>query len=121
MTSLYERLGGKDALKMAVAKFYSRILTDKDLTHFFAPERVDVLKRSQQAFMTMAFGGPHAYTGPSLRDAHARLVEKGLSDKHFDLVAEHLASVLTEMKVAPDLIEEVLGVVETTRNDVLCR
>lgn len=119
--SLYERLGGRPAIEAAVTKFYGRVLTDPLLSPFFDPERTDILRRSQMAFMTMAFGGPHNYTGKNMRDAHAPLVKRGLSDKHFNAVAEHLAEVLKELGVAAPLIKEALAIVETTRNDVLSR
>ncbi len=119
--SLFERIGGKDAVHAAVTKFYGRILTDPLLSPFFDPNRIDILKRSQIAFMTMAFGGAHTYTGKNLRDAHAPLVARGLSDKHFDMVAWHLSEVLHELKVPEPLIDEALAVVETTRNDVLVK
>lgn len=119
--SLFQKIGGKDAVQAAVTKFYGRILTDPLLSPFFDPNRIDVLKRSQIAFMTMAFGGPHNYTGKNLRDAHAPLVARGLADKHFDMVVWHLSEVLHELQVPEPLIEEVLAIVETTRNDVLLK
>jgi hemoglobin len=119
--SLYERLGGKEAVQAAVTKFYSRLLNDPLLSPFFDPDRIDILKRSQMAFMTMAFGGPHTYTGKHLREAHAPLLKKGLADKHFDMVAWHLSEVLRELGVDEKLIEETLAVVETTRKDVLSK
>lgn len=119
--SLYERIGGKSAVQAAVTKLYGRILTDPLLSPFFNHDRIDILKKSQTAFITMAFGGDHHYTGKSLRDAHAPLLEKGLGDKHFDAVAGHLKAVLEELKVSPDLIAEALAIVETTRKDVLSK
>ncbi len=44
-----------------------------------------------------------------------------LNDQHFDAVAENLAATLEELGVAPDMVQEVLGLVETLRNDVLSR
>ncbi|WP_233258291.1 hemoglobin [[Phormidium] sp. ETS-05] len=57
-----------------------------------------------------------------MRNAHKRLVEQmNLNDQHFDAVAENLAATLEELGVAPDMVQEVLGLVETLRNDVLSR
>jgi hemoglobin len=75
----------------------------------------------QIAFLTMAFGGPSRYTGRDLRTAHAPLVARGLTDLHFDRIAQHLESTLNELSVPSDLVGEVLGVVATTRKDVLGR
>ena len=119
MSSLYERLGGSAAIEAAVALFYDKVLKDPILKGFF--EKVDKarLRRSQIAFMTMAFGGPHKYTGQKLRAAHAPLVKNGLSNKHFDAVAGHLVATLKELGVKQDLIDEAVGIVATTRGDVL--
>lgn len=120
--TLYERIGGEAAVNAAVAKMYEKIMADAFLLPFF--EGVDMKKqhRSQVAFVTVAFGGPHHYSGKGLRNAHRRLVEeKGLSDTHFDAVATHLTAAMRELGVAEELINEAIGIVATTRNDVLGR
>ncbi len=119
--TLYERIGGEDAVKATVTKLYGKLLTDNLLSDYFDPERVDILKTSQIAFITMAFGGPHNYTGQDLRKAHAPYVAQGMSDIHFNAVAEHLQESMEELNVDKDLIQEALAIVETTRNDVLSK
>ena len=119
--SLYERIGGKSAVQATVAKLYEKILDDDLLAPFFDDVDVDTLRRSQSAFVTMAFGGPTQYTGKSLRDAHAPLVERGLTDQHFDAVATHLKNAMEELEVPIELINEALEVVGGTRDDVLNR
>ena len=47
--------------------------------------------------------------------------EMGLNDSHFDAVVENLATTLQELKVAPDLIQEVAKIAESIRDDVLNR
>jgi hemoglobin len=71
----------------------------------------------QIAFMTMAFGGPHDYTGRELRTAHARL--EGLGEDHFAAVAGHLQATLEALSVPEDLISEVMSVVGSTKAEVL--
>jgi len=118
--SLFSRIGGITAVNAAVEKMYEKILQDPLLQPFFAGLDMARQRRSQAAFMVMAFGGPHHYTGADLTRAHARMVkEKGLSDQHFDAVAGHLKSALTDLKAPPALISEVLALVGTTRRAVL--
>ena len=119
LTSLFDRIGGTTAVRMAVAKMYDKILSDEELAIFFDDIDVDALRRSQTAFVTMAFGGPDHYDGANLRRAHTRLVEQGLSDRHFDAVAGHLEDAMRELGVAESLITEALAIVESTRKDVL--
>ena len=117
--SLYDRLGGEDAIDAAVDLFYDKVLDDSHLQHFFEHADMDRLRSMQKSFMTMAFGGPEEYSGADLRTAHEHFVAKGLDDTHFDAVAGHLRATLQELEVPEDLIIDVLTVVETTRNDVL--
>ena len=117
--SLYERIGGEEAVSSAVGIMYGKLMADPALATFFAGIDVDRLVKKQIAFMTMAFGGPHGYTGRDLRSAHAPLVARGLGDHQFDAVATHLAAALRELKVPEPLVTEVLQVVSGTRKDVL--
>jgi len=72
--------------------------------------------------LTYAFGGSPNYSGKNMREGHKHLVEKmGLNDSHFDAVMKNLGATLTELGVAPDLIQEAAGIAESTRNDVLNR
>lgn len=111
MTTLYEKLGGANAVNLAVDKFYERVLQDDRIKHFFAD--VDMVKQRahQKAFLTYAFGGTDKYDGRYMREAHKELVEKhGLKSEHFDAVAEDLMATLKEMGVPEDLMAEVAAV-----------
>ncbi|MEQ6341241.1 MAG: group 1 truncated hemoglobin [Gammaproteobacteria bacterium] len=120
-TSLFEKLGGDAAVDAAVDIFYRKVLNDDRISSFFEGVDMDKQAAKQKAFLTMAFGGPHNYTGKDMRAAHAPLVERGLNDSHFDAVAEHLQATLKELNVPAELIAEVMAIAGSTRNDVLCR
>jgi hemoglobin len=119
--SLFEQLGGDAAVEGAVDAFYSRVLADSRIKDFFEGTDMKRQARKQRAFLTMAFGGPSKYTDKAMRAGHAHLVERGLSDEHFDAVVENLATTLREMGVDEALIKQVGEVAETTRVDVLGR
>lgn len=120
-TTLYEQLGGEAAVNAAVDIFYRKVLTDHRINRFF--DDVDMIKQAakQKAFLTMAFGGPHNYTGEDMRKGHAHLVKLGLDDSHFDAVIENLGATLVELNVPQALIAQVAAIGESTRNDVLGR
>jgi len=121
-TSLYERIGGETALMAAVDLFYEKVLANALTRPFFEALDMDAQVRKQIAFMTWALGGPSAYKGRDLTTAHAHLVKaKGLSDAHFDAVALSLEATLLELGIERALVDEVLGVVGTTRDGVLGR
>jgi hemoglobin len=119
--SLYEQLGGQAAVEAAVDSFYRKVLTDDRISRFFDGVDMDQQIAKQKAFLTMAFGGPHNYTGKDMRAGHARLIQMGLNDSHFDAVIELLGATLRELGVAENLIQEVAAIAESTRNDVLSR
>ena len=121
MTAIYERIGGDPAVEAAVDLFYRKVLTDGQLAHFFEATDMDAQRAKQKSFLTMVFGGPNNYTGEDMRHAHAPLKEKGLNDGHFDAVAGHLQATLEELGVDSDLVQEVISVAGSTRDDVLNR
>ena len=116
--SLYEKIGGSAAVNAAVEIFYTKVLADDSVNHYF--EGVDMKTQSGKLkrFLAMAFGGPK-YPAPSMRKAHAGL--KGLNDSHFDAIAGHLAATLVELKVPEDLAAEAMAIAASTRDDVLNR
>lgn len=121
MSTLYEQLGGEAAVDAAVNKFYRRVLADDRINTFFEGVDMDRQAAKQKAFLTMVFGGPANYTGLDMKQGHAHLVERGLNDRHFDAVVENLGATLKDMGVGDDLIGQVAGIAETTREAVLGR
>ncbi|MGF1569230.1 MAG: group 1 truncated hemoglobin [Nodosilinea sp.] len=111
MTTLFEKLGGKGAIDLAVDRFYERVLNDERIKHFF--ENVDMKKQRghQKAFLTYAFDGAPQYEGSMMREAHKHLVEDmGLNSGHFDAVVQNLVETLRELGISDELIKEVAAV-----------
>jgi len=121
-TTLFERLGGKEAISAVVDRFYNLMLTDERVKHFFTNTNMDKQRLHQKNFVMMATGGISEYSGRNMREAHKHLVEeRGLSDIHFNVTVENLVQALHEFNVPETLITELGAVLETTRNDVLNR
>lgn len=124
MSTLYEKLGGKAAVDIAVDKFYDKVLADERVKHFFAKTDMQKQRKHQKDFMTYAFGGAKSWDGIPMRKAHQKFVEEmGLNDSHFDAIAENLVATLVELKIPQELIDEVVAIVGSIehRNDVLNR
>eukprot|EP01061_Rhynchopus_euleeides_P003657 TRINITY_DN1294_c0_g1_i3.p1 TRINITY_DN1294_c0_g1~~TRINITY_DN1294_c0_g1_i3.p1 ORF type:complete len:932 (+),score=377.44 TRINITY_DN1294_c0_g1_i3:73-2868(+) len=120
--SLYERLGGAQAVEVAVDKFYGKVVADARLSRFFEGVDMNAQRTKQKAFLSFAFGGPNQYTGKNMRDAHRRLViEQGLGDVHYDAIVELLALTLKELGVHVSDIEQVATIAESVRGDILCK
>ena len=117
MSTLYERLGGKEAVEVAVENFYKKVLKDERINHYFDGIDMRKQKAKQRAFLTFVFGGPSNYEGKDMRKAHSHLV--GLSDEHFNAVVENLAGTLKELNISEVDIQEVAGIAESVRGEVL--
>ena len=121
MSSLFENLGGEQSVDAAVDIFYRKVLQDDRIKNFFTDVDMDEQIQKQKSFLTFAFGGPNKYSGLNMKEAHARLVEKGMDDTHVDVVVELLGGTLKELGVEAKLIGEVAAIAESVRGQVLGR
>lgn len=121
MSNLFEQLGGEAAVDAAVDIFYRKVLADDRVNGFFDMTDMEGQAAKQKSFLTMAFGGPHNYSGMDMREGHKHLVDQGMNDTHVDVIIELLGESLRELNVAEDLINQVAAVAESTRDDVLNR
>lgn len=124
MSTIYEKLGGKEAVNVTVDIFYEKVLNDDRVKDFFVNTDMVKQKAHQKAFMTYAFGGSDSFDGNDMRKAHQELVaNNGLTDIHFDAIAENLVLTLQQLNISQDLIDEVVEIVGSVqhRNDVLNR
>lgn len=119
--TLFERLGGQNAVDTAVDIFYRKVLTDDRVNYFFDGVDMDKQIQKQKGFLTMVFGGPNNYTGKDMREGHRHLIEIGLNDSHVDIIIEHLGSTLKELGAKDEDIKEVAAIANSVRDDVLNR
>ena len=115
-TTIYEQLGGEQAVSAAVEIFYKKVLNDPDLAPFFSETNMTFQKKHQKNFITFLTGGAKKYEGKNMRDAHRHLK---LKNEHFDAVVNHLVSTLKELGVSKSLIDKIGGAIEGLRKDVL--
>jgi hemoglobin len=114
--SLYEQLGGADAIEAVVAGFYERMLADPEIRPFFRGVQMTRQHEKQVQFFTTALGGPNVYRGKDMITVHKGM---GIADKHFDILVKHLGATLVEAGVAPPLIDQVVGLLEPLRVEVV--
>lgn len=114
--TLFDRLGGMDAVNAAVDIFYNKVLADDTINHFFTKTDMKRQIGKQKAFLAYAFGCPMAYTGKTLREAHAHM---DITENHFNAVAGHLVASLEELNVPGEMIDEVVAIAVSTKGDIL--
>ncbi|HVV14116.1 group 1 truncated hemoglobin [Amycolatopsis sp.] len=108
MTSIYDQIGGQEALTAVVDDFYDRVLADRELAVYFAGANMPRLKGRQVEFFAKALGGPDHYEGQSMRDAHRG---RGIGRQDFDRVATLLAESLNAAGVPGHLVDQIIAAI----------
>lgn len=114
--TLYKSIGGEPAVRAAVDDFYRRVVDDPDLAGYFAGADLGRLKAHQRAFLAAAVGGPAAYQGRSMADAHAGL---GITGEAFDAVVAHLVATLTRLNVPTAEIAQIATALAPLRDGIV--
>lgn len=117
--SLYERLGGYDAIAAVTDDFIGRLIKDDKFAKFFVGASNDSKKRIRQHivdFLCMATGGPCAYNGRSMKTAHEGLM---ITKEEWDASVKHLTATLDKFKVPEKEKGEVLAAVGGLEKDIV--
>lgn len=113
--SLYERLGGYDAVSAVIDDFFKRMIPDKQLGRFFLGLSTDSKTKVQQHtvdFVCKATGGPCAYTGRDMKTVHTGL---NITESDWDLSAKYLTQTLDKFQVPEKEKTEVLNLVTSLK------
>jgi len=119
--SLYQRLGGYDALAAVTDDFIGRLATDPQLKRFFSGHNKEGVTRIRQHvidFLCVATGGPCAYIGQDMKTAHTGL---GITDADWDASVKHLITTLDKFHVPEKEKSEVLGAISPLKGDIVGR
>ncbi|MDD9267355.1 group 1 truncated hemoglobin [Paenibacillus sp. GCM10023248] len=115
-TTLYDKLGGEQAIGKVVDYFYELILADDTINDFFKNTDMEKQRKHQTKFISFALGGPNQYSGLSMAKAHTGM---NLQPEHFQAVAGHLANALAHFGVPQSDIDQVIGHVAALKDDIL--
>jgi len=114
--TLYERLGGEEAISAVVDAFYERVLDDGRVSHFFQGTDMQEQRTHMTSFIASTAGGPVEYTGEEMEAAHENLV---IRQEHFAAIAELLDETLREFDVPEEERNAVLEAVASYEDDVV--
>jgi hemoglobin len=117
--SLYERLGGYNAIAAVVDDFIGRLVTDKRFERFFVGHSKDSQKRIRQFIVDQLCaeaGGPCVYNGRSMKASHEGL---NISDDDWKSAVDHLVASLDKFKVPKKEKDDLLGAVSKFKNDIV--
>ncbi|HEX8748092.1 MAG TPA: group 1 truncated hemoglobin [Pyrinomonadaceae bacterium] len=117
--SLYERLGGYNAVAAVVDDFLGRLVADRRFERFFVGHSKDSQKRIRQHIVDQlcaAAGGPCVYTGRSMRDSHEGL---NISEDDWKAAVDHLVASVDKFKVGKREKDDLLGAVSKFKPDIV--
>jgi hemoglobin len=114
--SLYDRLGGKDAITAVVDDFVGNVAADKRINGFFAKANIPNLKRNLVDQICQATGGPCTYTGKDMKTAHKGM---GIKDADFNALVEDLVKSLDKFKVPEKEKGELLGILGSLKPQIV--
>lgn len=117
--SLYDRLGGYNAIAAVTDDFVGRLIADKQFERFFVGHSTDSKKRIRQHIVDQlcaAAGGPCVYTGRTMKDSHAGL---GITEAEWDAAAKHLVATLDKFKVGEPEKKDLLAFVTSLKADIV--
>ena len=116
MASLYERLGGLDAITAVVDALVARCADDERINKKFVRTDIPRLKKMLVDQVCEATGGPCTYTGRGMRETHDGM---GVTAGEFDALVEDLVATLEQLGVAKAEQDELLGLLAPMRADIV--
>ena len=97
--SLYERLGGKDAISAVVDDFAQSVLGDARINKKFAKSDAPRLLTNLKDFVCNATGGPCQYNGLSMKESHNHMRVTG---GEFNALVEDLVKSLDKFNIGKE-------------------
>ena len=117
--TLYERLGGYDAISAVANDLMPRLQADSRLARFWQHRAEDGLKREKQLlidFLCSSAGGPLYYTGRDMKISHKGMK---ISESDWSAFLVHLNATLDAFKVPQPERGEVIAFIQSTKPDMV--
>ena len=117
--TLYQRLGGREAIKGVVDDFVANVVADPRVNSRFKalkPVAVFKLQTDLADQICDATGGPCAYLGRDMKAAHAGMK---ITDAEWSATVEDLVKSLNKFKVGAMEQQELLAILGPMKKDIV--
>ncbi len=117
--TLYERLGGYDAISAVANDLVSRLQLDSRLARYWQHRGEDGVRREKQLlvdFLCSSAGGPLYYTGRDMKTSHRGMK---ISEQDWSALLGHLNATLDAFKVPRAERDQVIAFVQSTKADII--
>jgi hemoglobin len=118
-TTLYERLGGYDAITAVANDLLPRLNADPQLGRFWAHRGEDGVKREKQLlidFLCSSAGGPMYYHGRDMLLTHRAM---RVSESDWNVFLGHAAATLAKFQVPEAEQREVVAFVQSLMKEIV--
>lgn len=117
--TLYERLGGYDAIRAVADDLLPRLQSDSRLGRFWQNRGEDGVKREKQLlidFLCSSAGGPMYYTGQDMKISHKGM---RISESDWSAFLGHVNATLDAFQVPQAERSDVPAFVQSTKPDIV--
>ncbi len=114
--TLYERLGGLDAITAVVETFRDRVAADDRINLKFARTDLARLRKMLIDQVCEATGGPCHYNGRGMKEAHAGMK---VTNGEFNALVEDLVATLSQFKVPKAEQDELLAILAPLKSEIV--
>ncbi len=117
--TLYERLGGYDAIMAVANDLLPRLQADPQLGRFWAHRGEDGIKRERQLlidFLCASTGGPMYYRGRGMVLTHRGM---RISESDWNAFLGHAAATLAKFQVPEAEQREVVAFVQSLKKEIV--
>ena len=118
-TTLYQRLGGYDAICAVANDLLPRLQADPQLARFWQHRGEDGLRREKQLlidFLCSSAEGPLYYTGRDMKTSHKGMK---ISESDWSAFLGHVTATLESFKVPQAERDQVIAFVQSTKADIV--
>lgn len=119
--SLFDRMGGLEAMQLIVDDFFARASVDPKLKTLFAKTtgpRLESFKKAMVDYLCEKTGGSCTYGGKSMKDAHKDL---RISDDQWSLFIAHLSYALDANKVTENEKSDLFALLAPLKEEVVTK
>lgn len=118
-STLTEKLGGSGAIQATIQALYSRLVQDPLTIIFFQDADIAALSVHLYFFLKYITDGratPEDRLDLIVRQHHQHLFQKGLNERHFDRLVEHLVITLKGFNISRETMDELIAAVGPLRS-----
>src|SRR3989449_9692125 len=117
--TLYQRLGGYDAISAVANDLLPRLQADSRLARYWQHRSEDGVRREKQLlidFLCASAGGPLYYTGRDMATVHRGM---RISERDWAVFLTHVQATLEKFAVPAQERGEVLAFVASAKKDIV--